>query len=170
MDKDKEKVLKELDKVKQTVLELEKRIENFDLKEEGCKVWTPKEGELIYILFTDGDAIKCDYCHGDKYKFDMGNIFKTKKEAEFEKERCKIHQELKLFAEEHNEYEIDWNDFEQPKHYLVYDFDFKQVNHFIIFARKSHNTIYFTSEKVAKNAINHIGADKLKKYYFGVGD
>lgn len=71
--------------------------------------------------------------------------------------------ELKRFAEENNEREIDWNDWTQYKFsiYCSYlhddDIQYKESH-----AHKYGNTVYFTSEKIAKAAVKKIGEDRLK--------
>ena len=105
-----------------------------------------------------------DYC-----RFNIGNCFKTKEEAEHILEKLKVIHELQKFAYENNEGEIDWKNFNQCKYYLVYDTKDEDlyVDYSIQCEREPFN-IYFTSSKIAKRAIEEIGEDRIKKYYFNV--
>lgn len=137
------------------------------------KVWKPKKNEEYYFINTN-DCISRDMW--DKYnvygngRYSIGNCFKTKEEAEFAREKLKVIAELKRFAQEHNEYEIDLKNFSQYKYYIYIDLEDKKF--FISYNYRTliGNNIYFTSEEIAKKAIDAIGADRLKKYYFEVED
>lgn len=130
------------------------------------KVWKPEENETYYYSYSDGNIEEAtwDNLNVDKNRYAIGNCFKTKEEAEFALERQKVITELKRFALEHNEKEIDWSD-GKPK-WLIYSnrnhVGFKYVN------LLKENNIYFTSEKITQAAIKEIGEERLKKYYFEV--
>lgn len=142
-------------------------------KKENNKVWKPKNGEEYYYIYSDGtmDCLDWDNDSEDKNRYLLGNCFKTKEEVESAIEKLKVIAELKRFAEENNEREIDWNDWTQYKFSIycsyLHDNDIQcKESH----AHKYGNTVYFTSEKIAKAAIEKIGEDRLKKYYFEVKD
>ena len=79
------------------------------------KVWKPgleegyycinKLGRVQYYISDDDKA--------DEILYEIGNCFKTKEEAEFALERQKVIIELKRFALENNECELDWNNLKQ---------------------------------------------------------
>lgn len=135
------------------------------------KVWKPEIGESYYSLSNEGSYIKARYtgCHSDENRYLIGNCFKTKKEAEFALERQKVITELKRYALEHNEKEIDWNDEVQDKFGLYFYHQSKKI---LINVYTSCQTtfIYFTSKEIAASAIKAVGEDRLKKYYFEVND
>lgn len=130
------------------------------------KVWKPEKDEIYYYLYSYGkiEEDTWDNINEDRIRYAIGNCFKTKEEAEFALERQKVIMELKRFALEHNEKEIDWSD-GKPK-WLIYSnrnhVGFKYVN------LLKENNIYFTSEKITQAAIKEIGEERLKKYYFEV--
>ena len=137
------------------------------------KVWRPYDGESYYYIYSDGeiDVLNWNNCDADKNRYSLGNCFKTREEAEFAIEKLKVIAELKRFAEENNEGEMDWNDWIQYKFSIYYS----HLHDGNIQCKESHshkygNTVYFTSEKIAKAAIEKIGEDRLKKYYFEVED
>lgn len=135
------------------------------------KVWKPKNRERYY--FINHGANECiDYYDWDNDSLDdnlysIGNCFRTQEEAEFALEKQKVHTELKRFALEHNETEIDWNDSDQKKYYLMYDY---YENRIFTSYNKFTKTpiVYFTSKEIAEQAVEAIGKERLKKYYFEV--
>lgn len=136
------------------------------------KVWKPKKDEEYYFIGNCND-IRQDIW--DKYnvygegRYSIGNCFKTIEEARFAIEKLKVIAELKRFAQEHNEYEIDWTN-NSWKYYLSYNhLSIKSIVIISTITVQGAN-IYFTSEEIAKKAIESIGKDRLKKYYFEVED
>lgn len=99
----------------------------------------------------------------DSFRYDTHNHFETKTEAQKYANVLKTERQLKRFADEHND-AIDWTNIEQEKYYLSYSYsDYKVIianRHWT----KDSRTIYFSSEKIAKQAINKIGEDKIKEY------
>lgn len=145
--------------------------DDWEIVEEKKKYWTPKEKEKYFYIedcmgVSDDRNVQApiDYC-----RFNIGNFFKTKIEAEHMVEKLEVIHELQKFAYENNEREIDWNNFSQTKFYLIYD---SEVNNILVdyssCTRTNSFNIYFTSFKIAKRAIEEIGEDRIKKYYFNV--
>ena len=143
-------------------------------KKEKKKYWKPKKDEKYYFI----TAYEYDVCVMDDMndevivddnRINMGNCFKAEEEAEHMVEKLKVIHELQKFAYENNEGEIDWNNFSQNKFCLIYD---NEVNNIFVdyfsFTRTNPFNIYFTSFKIAKRAIEEIGEDRIKKYYFNV--
>ena len=143
--------------------------EDWEIVEEKKKYWTPKEKEKYFYIedcmgVSDDINVQApiDYC-----RFNIGNSFKTKIEAEHIFEKLKVIHELQKFAYENNEREIDWNDRMQKIYFIYYnhnndevDVTWRGLNQFLPF------NIYFTSIEIAKKAIETIGADRIKIYYF----
>lgn len=137
------------------------------------KWWDPKEyEEELYYIINDG----IDYCYynnddTDKFLMSIGNCFQTKEQAEFMVEKLKVIHELEKFAYENNEEEIDWNDTSRAKLYLTMNYTDKCIDIFYTYGWiYSPSNIYFTSKKIAKEAIETIGEDRIKKYYFGMNE
>lgn len=133
------------------------------------KKWKPKEGERFYIILSNNEIISCSWtdCNLDKNFLVLNNCFKTKEEAEFRLEQIKVYNELKNFADENNE-EIDWKDNDTFKHYIYYNYQQKFLGISFMMAAKYIGQIYFSSEKLAQQAIAKVGTDRIKKYLFGV--
>ena len=145
--------------------------DDWEIVEEKKKYWTPKEKEKYFYIedcmgVSDDRNVQApiDYC-----RFNIGNFFKTKIEAEHILEKLKVIHELQKFAYENNEGEIDWKNFNQCKYYLVYDTEDEDLYvDYSIQCESEPFGIYFTSFKIAKRAIEAVGEDRIKKYYFNV--
>lgn len=134
------------------------------------KVWKPADREKYYYIRNDGEvyyAFYEKYCSVDCGNYLLGNCFRTEEEAKFAVEKIKVTTELKRFAEENNEKELDWDKYRQPKYHLVYNYESKNI---IIDYTCKHkfNSIYFSSREITEKAIKTIGEERLKKYYFEV--
>lgn len=135
------------------------------------KVWKPEENETYYYSYSDCHIEKttCDNRNMYKNRYAIGNCFKTKKEAEFALERQKVIMELKRFALEHNEKEIDWSNDDEQKYCLYFNHERNRImiDNFYVSQFLSEQ-IYFTSDTIAQQAIKEIGEERIKKYYFEV--
>ena len=147
--------------------------DDWEIVEEKKKYWTPKEKEKYFYIedcmgVSDDRNVQApiDYC-----RFNIGNFFKTKIEAEHILEKLKVIHELQKFAYENNEGEIDWKNFNQCKYYLVYDTKDEELYvDYTVYCKREPFNIYFTSSEIAKRAIEAVGEDRIKKYYFNVED
>lgn len=142
-------------------------------KKEKKTLWKPEMWQEYYQIDWDARVFDMTYddTSGDRGAIGIGNCFQTKKQAEFMVEKLKVIHELEKFAYENNEKEIDWNDVNQTKYYLVTFQSDKIIS--VFFTYKWCYTpfnIYFTSEEIAERAIEAVGEDRIKKYYFGVNE
>ena len=144
--------------------------EDWEVVEES-KVWKPeKDGHYYYYNDTGHIYESCyDGDSTDKNRLEFGNCFKTKEEAEHMVEKLKVINELKKFALENNEAEIDWNNLSQKKYVIIYDPENQNVDVYC-YRRTQYIpfNIHFTSEKIAQKAIETIGEDRIRRYYFDV--
>lgn len=134
------------------------------------KRWRGEEDDHYYFI-SDCGEILCDYeekFDGDSYHYQSGNYFKTEEAAEFELNRRLVYQELKDYALEHNEGEIDWKNSEQEKWFISYDNQIKCFTYFVRRVLSDIGQIYFSSRKIAQEAVKAVGEDRIKKYLFGV--
>lgn len=135
------------------------------------KVWKPKPQEMYYFLCGDGSpTADHNLDDGSTEKFiSIGNCFKTGKEAKHMVEKLKVIKELRDYALEHNEREIDWNIKEAlENYYLSYNHFYKKVKIEGCYYKYLPLNLYFTSEEIAKEAVKTIGEDRIKKYYFDI--
>lgn len=138
----------------------------------GCKrkVWKPECNKNYWVI--NGFSVvnsSWDNDNVDYRRYEIGNCFKTEKDAEFALEKLKVEAELRRFAEENNECEIDWTDMEQNKWLICYNYDSKNIDTGYDNTLRTHY-IYFSSKKIAKQAVEYVGEERLKKYYLGIED
>lgn len=138
------------------------------LEEHKKKQTWPQEGDEYYYFRSDGD-IDCDRYDDapvDKDRFRLSNMFKTQEEAEFKREQLKVLHELEQLADD----DQLWDD--ANKHFVIaYDNSLSCL--YVEYWRKAQTlprTYYFKSIQSAEAAINKIGADRLKKYYFCISE
>lgn len=143
------------------------------VEEPENKVWKPEKGDRYYYIANASSIFIGDWCKDnlDEARLNIGNCFKTEEDAKHMIEKLKVIHELKKFACENNEKEIDWNNFSQCKYKIFYDAEDKDLYiDFSIQCESEPFNIYFTSFKIAKRAIEEIGEDRIKKYYFDIED
>lgn len=94
---------------------------DWEVVEEKKKWWEPKKDEKYYIICGDGsiDYNNYDGDAADKRLMAIGSCFQTEEQAEFMAEKLKVIHELEKFAYENNTEEIDWDDKDQRKYYLI---------------------------------------------------
>ncbi len=137
------------------------------------KIGKPKKGDRYYYIYHTGFIFYCGYSEDnmDRAIINIGNCFKTEEDAKYMVEKLKVIHELQKFANENNEKEIDWKNKTQYKYYLVYDTEDEELYvDYAVYCKREPLNIYFTSSKIAKRAIEEIGEDRIKKYYFNVED
>lgn len=157
------------DEERNTLLSLVKK--SNEPKSKKSKVWKPQEGDDFCTIYGDGSIYTLTWTiNRDRVeRYEIGNCFKTEEEAKFAVEKLKVITELKRFALEHNEGEIDWSDKEQDKYFMYYSYiSFKIIIDYTTTSKRT--TTYFTSREIAEQAIKEIGEERLKKYYFEVND
>lgn len=137
------------------------------------KVWKPESNETYFYISGCGVISSRIWINNNdtnnKY-YEIGNCFKTKEEAEFALEKRRVEVELQHFAEENNEREIDWEDEGQNKYYMYYDIVTDEIEGSVLYRSKVAGIVYFSSTKILEQAIQVIGEERLKKYYFQVED
>ena len=113
-------------------------------------------GEIAYLIEENSSF--------DKKAYELGNYFVTKEEAEFEVNKRLVLQQLKDYALSHNRAELDWNNLQQPKYFIV-----KTATGLVcerIYSKEYSEQVYFSSVEILNNAIKAIGREKIIKYLF----
>ncbi len=101
---------------------------------------------------------KCDDFH-----YDTHNYFQTEDEAQKYANVLETEQQLRKFADKHND-KIDWEDIDQDKWCLGYSYRALKTMTAVAMYTRGARTIYFSSQEIAKQAIDEIGIDKIKEY------
>ena len=165
MNTKKEELLNKLKQLEEDfntqVTDIKKQIEECDKK-----VFEPiKLGEGYWYLNELGFPVedKNEKYFVDNTRFDFGNYFKTKEEAERKSFEIRLHRQLELFALENNDIEIDWNDDSSKKYIISYS---KEGGIFIdkVYKIKDFGQVYFTSKEIAEKAIETF-KDDLIRYF-----
>lgn len=127
--------------------------------------WKPKDGEVYYAITGDGSPIMLHFNEeADSNFWRIGNCFKTLKEADFMIQKLKVLAELSAYTESRDRY---WGD-EDVKHYFIYyDYILNQIRIDQCYGVKEA-PVFFGTREDAQEAINAIGEEKLKIYYFNV--
>lgn len=136
-------------------------------EEKENKRWRAEKGENYWTV-SDYRRVKVDVdfgadSSGDSFRYDTHNYFQTEEEARKYAKVIEIERQLKKFADEHNG-KIDWTNINQGKYYLCYKYDDYRVSIGDRCWTKESRVIYFSSEEIARQAINTIGEDKIKEY------
>ncbi|WPC07988.1 hypothetical protein [Globicatella sp. PHS-GS-PNBC-21-1553] len=157
-----EKKMDKLEELETKIKELSDEIEKLKAEEES-KEWKPKHGDYYWFVDSDGVIHKTEWntfgIHRRRYL--IGNVFKTEEEAEFRVGQLKVEAELRRFA---RPFKIG------GKNYTLQHWGKGDKIDITFFEAVQCGNIYFPSEEIAQRAIDTVGADRIKKYYFGVED
>lgn len=130
-------------------------------------VWDLKCGDKYYYIDVYGDISdgRIGNDSSEDEIFAIGNVFLTEEDAEFAVERLKVIAELKRYAKEFSDEE--WKDNKTQKYYIVYRYSGDYIRSILTYTSKD-SVLYFESPEKIQEAIDAVGEDRIKKYYFGV--
>nr|DAG84203.1 MAG TPA: hypothetical protein [Caudoviricetes sp.] len=132
-------------------------------------VWDLKNGDVYYFLTSYGYVMKTVWVDtdADNEKLSIGNAFLTEEDAEFARERLKVIAELKKYAKEFSD--EDWaKNNSVLKYYIYYNWKNGKVSTNYNYYTSYGNQLLFESGEKAQEAIDAVGEERIKKYYFGV--
>ncbi len=122
----------------------------------GDRYWFMKDSGTVELSRWDGDNI-------DNGRLEIGNISLAEDEMEFKRERLRVIAELEKYAEPKG---LKW-DGRNYHYYILYDYSMSKIdysNHSIL----KGTDIYFESLEKAREAVEAVGVDRVKKYYLRV--
>ena len=125
-------------------------------------VWEPKKnGETYFYISNTGTVGHTPFWNSeiDKDLISIGNCFRTPEDAHFEIERFKVIRELKQFASKNY-------GGKNARYYLAYRD--QEIKHYITDSEFYTGDLRFSTQELAQKAINTVGYDRIKKYYFGI--
>lgn len=129
----------------------------------------PKAGEAYYVLdFYREVANKYNWQDNDEFDevyFKQGLIFTDKKLAQDRSRARKIKIKLERFASEHNKSTLNWNTAAKIKWCLYYNFNDNIIDIDGSRIAKFEGTTYFSSGKIAKQAIEELDKDGELTWY-----
>ena len=150
----------EILKIKNEMLdEFDKRVESLKEQQEF-----PQDGDMYWII-EDSTEVSRYAWEGDDFDnqhLPVGNVFKTREQAEFAVEKLKVEAELRKLS----------GHFEEGKnnYFMVFDTNYASVDILGMSYSRVQGVIYFESEEKGQQAIESVGEYRIKKYIFGVED
>lgn len=159
----KDEKLKRIEDIEKELAELKESIKEEDENNQSC--WRPKCGEEYYWITNYGESLSDIWTNSsyNEERLVIGNVFRTKEEADFEVERLKVIHELRQYAEP-RDIKLDG-----IKEYFFIAYNFNNDDIDLAFSRWGKSSaIYFSSEDRAWEAIKVVGKERVKKYYLGV--
>lgn len=124
----------------------------------------PQEGHWYWYITSDAGIGMSSWEEFEyqKEQLSIGNIFRTREQAEFALEKLKIEAELRKFS----------RPFEYGKlnYFLFFDIDVDNFKTDFSRYSSAQGAIYFESKEKAQQAVSTVGVERTKKYIFGVED
>ena len=154
--------MNKIDELEMKIKELSEEIERLKAEKEN-ETGKLEHGDVYWFINHIGET-KLATWYGDpedKKRYELGNVFIVRWEASFKVEQLKVEAALKRFARPFDEDERNWA--------IIFDVDEKEIT---IDNERSYQScnIHFASEEIAQKAIDTVGEERIKKYYFGVED
>ena len=152
-----------------TLEELENKYK--ELGEEIEKLKAEKENETgklehgdVYWFINHIGEIKLATWYGDpedKTRYELGNVFIARWEASFKVEQLKVEAELRRFARPF---------VSNNRNYCLRYTHNSKVMYIEYFSSIQNSDIYFNTAEIAQKAIDTVGEERIKKYYFGIDE
>ena len=156
---------KHFEKTEVTKEQLQAINELLGIKE--SKVWKPEYDEIYYTIYGAGE-LNCDtwsnYGH-EINRYELDNVFKTKEEAEFARDKQIFLTKMKRDFIENSD-EIDWGDSNQEKYYLYYSHGSSDLGIYTCYDFQ-HSQLVVTNYKWLEQYARENEKDIIK-YYLGV--
>lgn len=164
-------LLEKISELEQQLVALKAEAEKEEKENKGAgKRWRANRGGDYWYVSDYGITIQEEDSRSvdststlDKYHYDTHNYFQTEKEARKYASVLETERQLRKFADKHNS-KIDWEDIGLGKYYLCYHYDAYSTSVNVAWIIREPRIIYFSSRKIAEQAIDVIGIDKIKEY------
>lgn len=128
-------------------------------KEKPQTVWDLKDGDKYYIIPSNIGLSTFSNSDFDVSIRNNGEMFLTAEEARFEVERRRIEAVMKRYSRPYKE---------EGNLYIYYSHSLSMI--IIGTTIVNAGNCYFESIEMAEKAIKEIGEDRLKKYWFRIGE
>lgn len=156
----KEEILKEIEKTKQHLTNMEKMLKECDER------WKPKDNEKFWYIDSSGSVNYSLFMSETESRFKNYNCFQTREQAEQEAEKILIRRQLEDIARRLNKgQEIDWYNKNQSKHCI--ELYCNEIMSDSYFTYKTQGTVYCLNKSFKDVAIQQIGEERLKNYLRG---
>lgn len=156
----KEEILKEIEKTKQNLTNMEKMLKECDER------WKPKDNEKFWYIDSSGSVNYSLFMSETESRFKNYNCFQTREQAEQEAEKILIRRQLEDIAKRLNKGQvIDWYNKNQSKHCI--ELFCNEIISDSYFTYKAQGTVYCLNKSFKDVAIQQIGEERLKNYLRG---
>lgn len=141
----------------------EDKLKELLVKPKPKTVWDLKIDDIYYFINTNGEVYSCRWVadEEDLSRREIGNVFLTKEEAQFEQERRKCEAIMLKYGRRTFKYKDD-------NYFIRFNNSDEKVEVGFWSVYQFQGTIYFDTEELAQKAIDEIGEERLKKYVFRV--
>lgn len=141
--------------------------DDWELTGKSTQVWQPEEGETYFYISSVGDVESETYdsdSYIDNARLEITNIFRTEEEANIMAIKLQIIAKLRKLSN------VDFNeDFDEQKWYITYNHRTESIECDTTYhVQRMPFCIYFKNQEDCGKAIDTIGEENLKKYYFDV--
>ena len=160
-------LLEKITKLKEEIVRLEAEIEKYEENKSTNKRWRAEDDCTYWFVGANG-KLSWSYEYNresDDFRYDTHNYFKSENDAEAQRyaKVLETERQLKRFADEHNG-KIDWIDINRKNCSLCYNYIRCEVVIIRSCMIKDARVIYFSSEEIARQALDEIGEEKIKEY------
>jgi hypothetical protein len=140
--------------------------DDWEIADEPNKSWKPKEGDTIFYITESGRVISGSFLSllpSDNDKVLFNNAFQTREEAEHMLEKIKIINKLRELSN------INFNETDDHHYMIVYHkTDNEIISDYCFSLNPIPFNVFFKTREDCQKAIETIGEDNLKKYYFDI--
>ena len=124
-----------------------------------------KPSVYFYVSYNDKVDTTIEDCYDvDDECYESANYYSDKTVAENNARADKLMRQLRRFAVQHREREVDFNDTNTEKYYIYYDYGNDELGVSLVFRSKNFGAIWFDSEETAQAAIDKFH-DELIWYF-----
>lgn len=102
----------------------------------------------------------------DNTRYKIANYSTVKSKMEFKALRDNLLSRMQRWADIHNEEKIDWNDSEQRKYLIYYDYDDNKFYFTYVYYIRDLGQVYFTSKEIANQCLEEFKEELLEFYKF----
>ena len=127
-----------------------------------------EENEVYFYVGDDGKVYEDNdmYTVTDNARYKIANYSMVKSKMEFKALRDNLLSRMQRWADIHNEEKIDWNDSEQRKYLIYYDYDDNKFCFTYVYYVRDLGQVYFTSEEIANQCLEEFKEELLEFYKF----
>ena len=124
------------------------------------------ESNVYFYTYPSGCVeTTCETCYDiDDECYESANYYSDKTVAENNTRADKLMRQLRRFAVEHRECEVNFNNINTEKYYMYYDYDDNELGVRFVFRTRNFGAIYFDSKETANAAIDEFH-DELIWYF-----